>query len=402
MRKSFILAMAAMMAMTGTVLFTSCSDDDTNTYTYIFGNGYTGEDPTASKVLTLNIKADGANTEVVKTDITDGGSSNAKQAPRYVSAITTNPSQTVETTINSLTIGVFGADGNVKVIKEIRTGLGASAAEVSVKSNRLATTDKVLVAANIPSGLFAGCLTASDFKSRTLTTDQSLAWLNNAAAKEEQPGNLPMFAEISGLKSSGTNAFTCSGVLIHSVAKVSLLSVETAFDVNGAYNKASFTPQQIFLTNVPSMLKIGGGDATGLSFFHGWTGKTDLFKEYLGTGILSAQTTIGFTGSTTVSSWGKKYYFYTMPNADIKNDTRLVIAGLFKKNASDKGTVEYYPVRFSKGTSLKSLANTDYQISVVLKGEGADDPGDIIDPSSLIVTLSVKNFAGQIVNAEYE
>ena len=39
MRKSFILAMAAMMAMTGTVLFTSCSDDDTNTYTYIFGNG---------------------------------------------------------------------------------------------------------------------------------------------------------------------------------------------------------------------------------------------------------------------------------------------------------------------------------------------------------------------------
>ena len=127
MRKSFILAMAAMMAMTGTVLFTSCSDDDTNTYTYIFGNGSTGEDPNASKVLTLNITADGANTEVVKTDLTDGGSSNAKQAPRRVTAITTNPSQTQESTINSLTIGVFGADGNVKVIKEVRTGLGASA-----------------------------------------------------------------------------------------------------------------------------------------------------------------------------------------------------------------------------------------------------------------------------------
>ena len=179
MRKSFILAMAAMMAMTGTVLFTSCSDDDTNTYTYIFGNGSTGEDPNASKVLTLNITADGANTEVVKTDLTAGGSSNAKQAPRRVTAITTNPSQTQESTINSLTIGVFGADGNVKVIKEVRTGLGASAAQVSVKSNRLATTDNVLVAANIPSGLFAGCLTASDFKARTLTTDQSLAWLNN-------------------------------------------------------------------------------------------------------------------------------------------------------------------------------------------------------------------------------
>ena len=94
MRKSFILAMAAMMAMTGTVLFTSCSDDDTNTYTYIFGNGSTGEDPNASKVLTLNITADGANTEVVKTDLTDGGSSNTKQAPRRVTAITTNPSQT--------------------------------------------------------------------------------------------------------------------------------------------------------------------------------------------------------------------------------------------------------------------------------------------------------------------
>ena len=120
MRKSFILAMAAMMAMTGTVLFTSCSDDDTNTYTYIFGNGSTGEDPNASKVLTLNITADGANTEVVKTDLTDGGSSNAKQAPRRVTAITTNPSQTQESTINSLTIGVFGADGNVNVIKEVR------------------------------------------------------------------------------------------------------------------------------------------------------------------------------------------------------------------------------------------------------------------------------------------
>lgn len=401
MRKSFILAMAAMMAMTGTVLFTSCSDDDTNTYTYIFGNGSTGEDPNASKVLTLNITADGANTEVVKTDLTDGGSSNAKQAPRRVTAITTNPSQTRESTINSLTIGVFGADGNVKVIKEVRTGLGASAAQVSVKSNRLATTDNVLVAANIPSGLFAGCLTASDFKARTLTTDQSLAWLNNAVAKEEQPGNLLMFAEIKGLTSSGNNAFTCSGVLIHAVAKVSLISLETAFDVNGAYNKASFTPQQIFLWNVPSSLKIGGAAATGLSFFHGWTGKTDLFKEYLGTGALAASA-IGFTGNTTVSSWGKKYFFYTMPNADTKNDTRLVIAGLFKKNADDKGSVEYYPVRFSKGTSIKTLANTDYQISVVLKGEGSTDPGTIIDPSSLIVNLSVKNFAGQTVNAEYE
>ena len=56
----------------------------------------TGEDPNASKVLTLNITADGANTEVVKTDLTDGGSSNAKQAPRRVTAITTNPSQTQE------------------------------------------------------------------------------------------------------------------------------------------------------------------------------------------------------------------------------------------------------------------------------------------------------------------
>lgn len=91
-----------------------------------------------------------------------------------------------------------------------------------------------------------------------------------------------------------------------------------------------------------------------------------------------------------------------MPNADTKNDTRLVIAGLFKKNADDKGSVEYYPVRFSKGTSIKTLANTDYQISVVLKGEGSTDPGTIIDPSSLIVNLSVKNFAGQTVNAEYE
>lgn len=399
MRKTIILALAAMFTC-GAALFTSCSDDDTNSYTYIFGNGSAGEDPTASKVLTLNITADGANTEVAKTDLTDGGNG-IKPAPRRVTALTTSPTVAQEATINSLTIGVFGADGNVKVIKEIRTGLGSTTAEVTVKSNRLATTDNVLVAANIPSGMFAGCLTAADFKSRSLTTDQSLAWLNNSAANEEQPSNLPMYAEISGLQNPSANTFKASGVLIHSIAKVSLLSLETAFDVNGAYNEASFTPQQVFLWNVPSSLKIGGAAATGLSFYHGWTGRTDLFKEYLGTGEFKSSA-IGFVGNTTVSSWGKKYYFYTMPNADTDSDTRLVIAGLFKKNADDKGKIEYYPVRFSKGTSLKSLANTDYQISVVLKGEGADDPGDIIDPSSLIVNLTVKNFTGQTVNAEYE
>ena len=323
--------------------------------------------------------------------------SSAKNATR-VTNITADPTAT-ENTINAITVGIFDKDGNVRTIQEF-TG---STNPVSVTTSSVQADDKVLVAVNIPSGKFSGVLNDAQFKQKTLDIDAALATsYNGTAGAVELSNNIPMFGSLTGVTIDGS-AVSAIVPVYHMVTKVSLASLKTDFLATGAYPNAIFTPTEMFLINVPDQFYLNYDDPyytpTSPIFYQGQVSNTTKYKEYLGTG--NPLTANPLSGSST--SWGTQF-FYTMPNSNTTNDTRLVIAGKFQTSTSDAtGTPVFYPVHInynsadgsspvSGQTAKQTYANYNYKLTVVIQGKGALNPTDIIDKQTATVTATVQPF----------
>lgn len=402
MKTKIQLFAAFLLLAVGALWLTSCSSEDA-----VQGSGSQAD---ATLTLTINTGKVGSR---ATNWTTDPGSDKANS----------------ENKINRLTVGVFSSDGNtVKTIVELTptsesnpSGTYLQGNKANIVTTSLAANDKVLVAVNAPTGKFAGVANVTAFKA--VEEDAKDALTDGSSEATEIATNVPMFGEstLSGIGS----AFTAAVSVQHQLAKISLTDLEVAFDANGPYKDAKFTPTEFFLVNVPEKLAFSN-DAwvNGAGHFHGFDGDTnnslykDLtnftticgkwetakYKGYLATGSLNATELAG-----TSAKYASAAYFYVTPSDDDTADgkMKLIIAGTFKTNSSDAGTTVFYPVALNAVTNadgsfspaikggadkFKVYPNKNYVCKVVIKTKGTTDPTKNLDPQTATVTVTVTDF----------
>ncbi len=322
-----------------------------------------------------------------------------------------DPGTTAENTINSVTIGIFGSDNNVKTIQD-----AADPSNPSITTSQLEKDDQVLVAVNAKAGTFTGALTVSDFENKTLAIDDALP----VSGSGVDPTKLPMFGTGSIVQDGSATAFKATVDVYHMVAKVTLQSLYVDFDETGAYKDATFTPTEVFMYNVPDKLDFYPASsytyASAASYYNGEAGKASV-KDYLGTGITltpfsPAHATMSGLKTGSTSSWGtvgsKILFLYTMPTTSSK-PTQLVIKGIFRPVGTDDGKATvYYPVNINynsadgsaanlsgggkDGTAKQVYPNKNYVVDVTIKGKGADSPSASLDPQTATANITVKSF----------
>ena len=112
---------------------------------------------------------------------------------------------------------------------------------------------------------------------------------------------------------------------------------------------------------------------------------------------------------TGTSSLSEKFYFYTTPNKDTNNKTKLVIKGQFDADgdgSTASAETVYYPVKLNytvkedgttttpdaTGTQYVVSPNKNYKCTVVIKTKGVSDPSSDIDPTTATITINVASF----------
>ena len=392
MKTKIQLFAAFLLLAVGALWLTSCSSEDA-----VQGSGNKAD---ATLTLTINTGKVGSRATNWPTD---PGSDKANS----------------ENKINRLTVGVFSSDGNtVKTIVELTptsesnpSGTYLQGNKANIVTTSLAKDDQVLVAVNAPTGKFAGVANVTAFKA--VVEDAKDALTEGSSEATEIATNVPMFGE-STLTGTGS-VFTTTVSVQHQLAKITLDDLEVAFDANGPYKEAEFTPTEFFLVNVPEKLAFNS-DAwvNGVGHLHGMSSTTysslpaatewGTYKEYLSSAA---------TGSTalkgTSDTYASKSYFYVTPcdDASTNGKMKLIIAGKFKTNSSDAGTTVFYPVAINAtyaadGTPsaatnggadvFKVYPNKNYKCKVVIKTIGTIDPTKNLDPQTATVTVTVDNF----------
>lgn len=392
MKTKIQLFVAFLLLAVGALWLTSCSSEDA-----VQGSGSQAD---ASLTLTINTGKVGS-----RATAWDGS---------------TTPTSTDENTINRLTVGIFDASTKkVKTIVELTSAttggnsltVSGNTATAKIVTTSLATGDDVLVAANAPAGNFAGVADETGFNAKTEGIESAV--LSSSDNTKEINTNIPMYGA-STLNGSGSDFITTVSVN-HQLAKITLDDLEVAFDANGPYKEAEFTPTEFFLVNVPEKLAFSSNAwVNGASHLHGMSSTTyssltaaskwGTYKEYLSSAA---------TGSTALKGTSAKYasaaYFYVTPSDDDTADgkMKLIIAGTFKTNSSDGGTTVFYPVAINanyaaNGTPsaatnggaevFKVYPNKNYVCKVVIKTKGTTDPTQNLDPQTATVTVTVTDF----------
>ena len=354
----------------------------------------------------------------------------------------TDASNNLEKTINRVTVGIFDSNSNVRAIQEFTSGDGTDDANtfkttngstvMNIVTNKLAAGDKVLVAVNAPSGKFQGAQTVSDFQKKSVDAGRALATKasDETTVQDNQVAdNAPMFGEAE-LKDpeEGQTAYTAEVKVSHLTAKISLTDIEVAFDPNGSYQNATFSPTEIYVEHVVDGLNFNPTagswfDPSTKSLLTGATG-VEGAKSYLTTGAISGVTLSGAKGASTAKT-DNKYYFYVTPSSNDTpsgtdaNAVRVWIKGDFDPDGSGEATATtvFYPVLLNvkydaAGTAsaaedgtdaYKVYPNKNYICSIVIKtkglpGNGPDgksqpEPGnDELKPQQATITVSVENW----------
>lgn len=417
MKKVTYFGLLLAVALTG---LSSCSSSDDVT-----------SDPTNTKAgesrLTLTISTGDKNAT------TGNAKANSFNMSTRATDFTADPGTAKEQQINNITVGIFSSDGStVRTIQELtkHTGTGSAAAgdgtysqtaataTATIVTNSLTATDKIYVVCNAPAGTFQGVQNATDFEAKTEGIDNALATDFGGTSTPTPTSlvdhNIPMYGQGTLSAVSGSDNFTATVSVQHQTAKVTLSSLTVDFDQNGPYKDASFEPTGIFLMNVPSTLNFSSAATTGsTTLLQGYDSKTTAtYKQYLSTSAISetAKTSKVLSGNSAASSsntFGKTYFFYTMPNSLTDKDkrTKLVIAGTFKTNSSDKGSTVYYPVSLNanydesgnptaadKGKTFTVNPNENYKCTVKIKTKGASSPTTDVTPQQVAITVTVSGF----------
>ena len=403
--------------------FTSCSSEDVAS----------GTNQGGKSLLTLSINTG----NVGSTRATDWNNANV-------------PTQTAESQINKMTVGIFGSDSKVKTLVELTADktvngnkLSQDGKTATIVTTSLVKGDKVLVAVNAKSGIFKGVQDIASFNK--VSGDINDAVTTSSDQTKEINTNIPMYGEGSLSENGSTSKFKVDINVYHLLAKVTLDELKVDFDQNGAYKDASFTPSDVFLVNVPTNFYFAGSTtnndkAWGASTanIHGFDAATTYktlttavspatplvtvptgwgtYKPFLTTGALSAGTLQNKTTANTKAS--KVAYFYVTPNdkADATK-TMLIIAGNFKKNDADtNGTLVFYPLALNAASKsdgsydaatnggadvYKVYPNKNYVCKVIIRNIGSIDPSKNLDPQTATITVTVQNFEDATQTTEF-
>lgn len=359
----------------------------------------------------------------------------------------TDTSNNPEKTINRVTVGIFDSNNNVRTIREFTSGDGTvgtntfkttdGSTVMNIVTNKLVKDDQVLVAVNAPSGKFQGAQTVSDFQSRSVDAGRALATnASDEKTTDQVADNAPMFGEaVLPALGKDQTAYTAEVKVSHLTAKISLKDIEVAFDQNGSYQNATFSPTEIYVEHVVDGLNFNPkpghwftpADLSKTPLLTGATGVTGA-KSYLTTGAISGVTLSSASAAGTVKMMPNKYYFYVTPSnynnpsGKNANAVRVWIKGDFDSdgpNGKTEATTVFYPVLLNvkydaagaasaadveKGTEgYKVYPNKNYTCKIIIKtkglpssgtdGKSQPEPGnDELKPQQTTITVGVKDW----------
>lgn len=337
---------------------------------------------------------------------------------RSTTALTADEKQ-----INDMTVGIYDKTGNYRVVARLASKTDAaddgkeasgstegyfkkntSGVKVKVVTSTLQKDDQVLVAVNRGTTAFTSKPNSpTDFSKETM--DAVTALTGSAAGTTIDATKFPKFGTAT-LPAGSNSTFTAAVSVKNLVSKVTLEDLSVAF--TGPYASATFTPEEIFLLNVPDKLAFSTtGQASTSTYLNGTKkdksgGDTGHKTDVLAT---AATSTSPLTGSST-ASFTAQPILYTIPNISTSDKTILVIAGKFKKDGSGEGETVYYPLALNEhydsshptgaaadgGTKSQTLAGKNYKCTVVIKTIGASNPWVTTGPQTADLTVNVEDW----------
>lgn len=356
----------------------------------------------------------------------NGGSLNEKDQRVLLLSVNTGNLGTrsaltdAEKQINDMTVGIYDNSDNYRVVASLASGLAdteasgttpgtfttTSGVKVKVVTSTLQENDKVLVAVNSGTTAFASKPNSpTDF--RNVTMDAVTALTGSATNTTIDATKFPKFGTAK-LPAGNNSTFTANVNVKNLVSKVTLEDLKVEF--SGPYASATFTPEEIFLLNVPDKLAFSTtGQASTSAYLNG----TDIAKpdgsSVTKTAVLAKTITASaLTGSST-ASFTDTPILYTIPNSNsTSNKTILVIAGKFDKDGSASAATEetvYYPLALNEdystdpagaaadgATKSQTLAGKNYKCKVKIKTIGASNPWVTTGPQTAELTVSVDDW----------
>ena len=396
MKTKIQLFAAFLLLAVGALWLSSCSSEDA-----VQGSGNTESE----RVLLLSISTgQPSGSRATTTDLSDD-----------------------EKKIEDMTIGIFDANGNVRTIQSLTKGgsktsasagsgqfvINGTKAEAKIVTTGLQAGDKVVVAVNTKlnsanEATFKKAKSVADFNKGYINAISALTAASDGTALSA--AKLPKYGEAT-LASPAPNSseFKADVKVKNLVSRVTLASLNTAFDADGPYAGASFTLSDIFLLNVPNTVDFStdAWTAQPVSYIHG--------SDVDGTGYTAATDKKAFLVK---SSAAVKDYLYTLPNQYTdanRQKTILVLKGKFKKADDETGKDVYYPLALNakydnagSATAVDSLTafvtypGRNYKCNVTIKTIGSDSPWQEAGPLTATVDVEVEKWTDVDQNTTFE
>lgn len=361
--------------------------------------------------------------------VQNGGSLNEKDQRVLLLSVNTGNLGTRATTaltddekqINDMTVGIYDKSGNYRVVAKLahdtddKEASGSteghfktntSGVNVKVVTSTLQKDDQVLIAVNRGTAFTSNPNSPTKFSE--VTMDATTALQFKASSTDIDATKFPKFGTAK-LPAGSNSTFSATVKVKNLVSRVTLEDLSVAF--TGPYASATFTPEEIFLLNVPDKLAFSDkGQASTSTYLNG----TDVAKpdgsSVTKTAVLAKTITDASALSSVVggtASYASKPILYTIPNSNsTSNKTILVIAGKFKKDGSATEEKVYYPLALNEhydsshptgaaadgGTKSQTLAGKNYKCTVVIKTIGASNPWVTTGPQTADLTVEVENW----------
>lgn len=333
-----------------------------------------------------------------------------------------------EKQINDMTVGIYDKSGNYRVVAKLASDTddkeasgsteghfktNTSGVNVKVVTSTLQKDDQVLVAVNRGTTAFTSKPNSpTDFTKVTMDATTALQF-KASSSTEIDATKFPKFGTAT-LPAGSNSTFTAAVSVRNLVSRVTLEDLSVSF--TGPYANATFTPEEIFLLNVPDKLAFSTtGQASTSTYLNG----TDIDKSGGKTGTKIAVLATATRGASALGSGSASYtakpILYTIPNSDTSNKTILVIAGKFKKDGSATEEMVYYPLALNEdyssdpagaaadgGTKSQTLAGKNYKCTVVIKTIGASNPWVTTGPQTAVLTVNVEDWVDATQTTTFE
>ena len=325
-----------------------------------------------------------------------------------------------EKQINDMTVGIYDKSGNYRVVAKLASGAEdkeasgtksgtfttGSGVKVKVVTSTLQENDQVLVAVNRGTAAFTSNPN-SPTKFSEETMDATTALQFKASSTDIDATKFPKFGTAT-LPTGSNSTFTANVNVKNLVSKVTLEDLKVEF--SGPYASATFTPEEIFLLNVPDKLAFSDkGQASTSTYLNGTAIAKPDGSSVTKTNVLAKTITASPLSSVSggTASYTAQPILYTIPNSSTSNKTILVIAGKFDKDGPASAATEetvYYPLALNEnystdpagaadgGTKSQTLAGKNYKCTVVIKTIGASNPWVTTGPQTAELTVNVADW----------